>query len=313
MAIVKQIGTGVSMTLGFMASKQTYLSVEKISESEDAGVGAEDCPDILPVFVDPTNPSVEIRNDKFDVMSSKGGFLAGAVTFELHKDGVKVADLNDNTYGTFYPVGSWPVADGFTSNQANQAGYQGNWIDVYNAHGLGCYTIVAQRVTPFGNFSFPSCCYEMNLWTEAGADETVTIKAVQNGKIIKENIDFTGINWNQHYRVPGFFGFPNRNFTETNFITKNRKVEQIQDEIVNDYTLELYFVPTCLKDDIDGILLANDIIISDFNVENACLIRNKSVKWKGEEEVEYFGKSKKIALTLTFEERTRKTIKRNVR
>jgi hypothetical protein len=316
MAIITQITGSDFMLLSEMATTDLFETIEKpiLTEATIGSIGVEDCPPVLTVFVDPTDLTNFDTNDRFDVIGqevARGSF----VNFELWKDGVKIEDLNDNSFGTFYDVGYWTEDNGFNEAQSNQTGYQGKWSDVYTAHGLGCYNIVTVEDLPF----FPEpvvdigCCFELKKYSVEEADETFTVRAVQNGKIIKETVDFTGLNWVQHYRMPGFFGFPARNLTETNFITKSRTVEQIQDEIVNDYTLEIYFLPDCIKLKLDSILLANNIIFTDYNVDNACEIRNLPTKWKGEEEVEYFGKSKKIAVTLTFEERNRQTIKRNVR
>ena len=93
---------------------------------------------------------------------------------------------------------------------------------------------------------------------------------------------------------------------------KNRRTTQIQDSLIHEFTLEPYFWPDCLRDQIDSILLANEILISDYNSDNTDNLKNISVI-PTTIETEYFGKSSKAADEIKFEERRKNRVKRNVK
>ena len=58
------------------------------------------------------------------------------------------------------------------------------------------------------------------------------------------------------------------------YLDKNRRTTQIQDSLIHEFTLEPYFWPDCLRSEIDSILLANEILISDYNLDNTDNLKN---------------------------------------
>ena len=95
------------------------------------------CEYVEKIFVSPDFPDDYWKNDKNEFLF-KRFVSADTVLIELQLDGVKVADLNDNTYGTFF--------NGFSSGSDEQqlyVGYLVDWLSVYNSFGVGRYKVVA--------------------------------------------------------------------------------------------------------------------------------------------------------------------------
>jgi len=156
-----------------------------------------------------------------------------------------------------------------------------------------------------------SCLFDLCQYTDERADETVRIETIQNGKIIGQGLDFRGLNWRQQIRIPGFFGMKQRRLEQDDYLDKNRRTTQIQDSIVHEFTLEPLLWPACLRDAIDEILLANNILISDCGLENTDNLKKINVI-PVSIDTEYFARSQKAADELKFE-RFKNRVKRNVR
>ena len=107
--------------------------------------------------------------------------------------------------------------------------------------------------------------------------------------------------WLAAYGAIVFFGNKQRKLEQDNYLDKNRRTTQIQDSLIHEFTLEPYFWPNCLRDEIDSILLANQILISDYNLLNTDDLKNISVI-PTSIDTEYFGKSNKAADEIKFEE-----------
>lgn len=313
MSITKIIPGGISMIKESLATKSDFETASEVSEDEASTVRSYDdeCA-LLKVFVDPSFPDDEYKNDKFDVIGRKTT-LFSSIAFELWKDGAKIADLNDNTYGTFYPVGTWSTADGYTPNQAKQSGYQGDWLTVYNLHGAGCYNVVKVLTIGFSDIRRTiGCTYQLMLYSNDEADGTVKFEAIQKGYIISEFIDYTGIDWTRHFRIPGFFGLPERQSQQNWFVNRIREEEQIQDSIRKVYLFEPYFLPKCIQPEMDEVLLSNYIFFTDYNLSNAYDLRKIQVRWNGDENVNYFEESTVESPTFKFIELKTNRLKRNV-
>ena len=98
------------------------------------------------------------KNDKSEFLF-KRLVAADTVAIELYKDGVKVDDLNTNTYGTFF--------NGFPSGSSEQqlyVGYLVDWKLVQTAFGFGEYVVKAQlnilgNAAEFESRTFNLCQY----------------------------------------------------------------------------------------------------------------------------------------------------------
>ena len=246
------------------------------------------------------------KNDKSEFLF-KRLVAADSVLIELYKDGIKVDDLNNNTYGTFF--------NGFPSGSSEQQLYVGYLIDwklVQAAFGFGSYEIKAQLNIIGVASEFVSRTFNLCQYSDILAHQTVRIETTQNGYIIGQGLDYTNVNWKEQIRIPGFFGNKQRRLEQDNYLDKNRRTTQIQDSLIHEFTLEPYFWPHCLRDEIDSILLANEILISDYNLSNTDDLKNISVI-PTSIETEYFGKSNKAADEIKFEERRKNRVKRNVK
>jgi hypothetical protein len=287
MAIIQRVPGTRLMTLNGMSSQL----ITKSLNSEAIGIPTtlvSECVGKLPVFGDLENS--ELQGEKTDFTSFLAlETFAVSVTFELLDDNCNVvAVLNDDTYGVYYPKGFFQLGNFF---QQQYVGFKIQWRKVLDLLGPGAYS---------------------SQYTDERANETVRIETTQNGYIIGQGLDYTNVNWKEQIRIPGFFGNKQRRLEQDNYLDKNRRTTQIQDSLIHEFTLEPYFWPDCLRNEIDSILLANEILISDYNLDNTDNLKNISVI-PTSIDTEYFGKSQKAADEIKFEERIKNRVKRNVK
>lgn len=311
MAIIQRVPGTRLMPLNGMSSQL----ISQTLDSEAATIPTtliSECVGALPVFGDLFSDDLQ-NNDFSSVLALQ--FPGRTVEyFLLNENCEEIAQLNDSTYGTYYPpFVSFPIASGYTFLQSRYVGYKLEWQKVLNLHGVGTYKI--KQKTTFPDLTVEeecSCLFELLQYSNSFANETVRIETTQNGYIIGEGLDYTNINWTEQIRIPGFFGNKQRRLEQDNYLDKNRRTTQIQDSLIHEFTLEPYFWPDCLRDEIDSILLANQILISDYNLSNTDDLKNISVI-PTSIETEYFGKSNKAADEIKFEERRKNRVKRNVK
>lgn len=270
----------------------------------------EECIGSLVVFGDLTSDDT-LKNDFKRVLTLQ--FPGNTIQhFLLDENCNEIAELNDSTYGINFPLGFLPITD-FTFFQTRYIGYQIDWKKVLTINGPGVYQIKTKKTPSVGEIEEQfSCLYEVCQFTEDRANGTVRIEVTQNGKIISEGLNYLGTNWKQQYRLPGFFGHIQRRLEQNEYLDKNRTTTQIQDTLIHEFTLTPELLPACLRPILDQILLANEILISDYNLENTDDLKNISVRLRSIDS-EYFGKSPKVADEIKFEERQKDRIKRNVK
>lgn len=202
------------------------------------------------------------KNDKSEFMFKK--FIANdSVDMELWKDDIKLDDLNNNSYGSYFPTFNG------TAGQLLQKGYLINWLDVYLAHGFGRYTIKA-NLSIVGNSSvWESDVYNLVMFTEERADRTVSIVSNQNGNIMSSVFDYTGLDWHQQIRLKGTFYEEGETLEKNAYRTQAYKQKQIQDEIIENWALELDFLPRNISEFfIKDRALSNEFNISDYTLMN---------------------------------------------
>jgi len=305
MSIIEIISGGSTMTQSVLAHREDF-DVDS-EETPVVSSGFEGCPDVLKVFGNLTGNY--LQND-FSSFLSKSVILN--VTWTLEKDCEKIADLNDNNLGTYYPKGHWSVANGFTSQQANYSGFVLDWSLVFKNHGIGNYRVVINF--SFGEIEvleFCSCSFLLQEYSDEKADKTIRIRTLQNGHIL-DSFDYTGMNWEQSWRMSGFFGYPQDKLEVDNYLDKNRNVTQIQDKLYKEYTLQTDFIAECFKGIFNNILLANEIWIDDYNLKNAYLLKNIDVI-PTQSDSNYFIESRSTFKEIIFEDRNRKKVKRNAK
>ena len=311
MAIIQRVPGTRLMPLNGMSSQLITQTLDSEAATIPTTLISE-CVGALPVFGDLFSDDLQ-NNDFTSVLALQ---LPGTNIeyFLLGENCEEIAQLNDSTYGNYYPpFVSFPISAGYNFLQSRYVGYKLEWQKVLNLHGSGTYKIKQVKTLPdLTTEEECSCLFELCQYSNSFADETVRIETTQSGYIIGQGLDYTNINWTEQIRIPGFFGNKQRRLEQDNYLNKNRRTTQIQDSLIHEFTLEPYFWPDCLRDEIDSILLANEILISDYNLLNTDDLKNISVI-PTSIETEYFGKSNKAADEIKFEERRKNRVKRNVK
>jgi len=256
------------------------------------------------VFADPINPNDFWKNDKTEFLF-KRIVAVDTVDMELWLNEVKVADLNTNAEGTYFPnfVGS--------AEQILYKGYLIDWNKVQALYGFGQYQVKV-NLNILGNPStFESRYFNLCLYNDIIAHETVRIESTQNGNIIGNQFDFTGLNWYGSVRIPAVFGKPVPIYEEDRYVSETRKKKQIQDKM----SREWFLTTKKLSWEIVEVLiynkmLANEILITDYNIYAESVWRRISVLPKELEKRDTSGHPDKL-YNITFVDSYDYFIKRN--
>lgn len=185
----------------------------------------------------------------------------GTISQELYKAGKKVADLDNDTYGTYYGFGDLPYID--------LKGYLLDWRKVYDAFGPGLYQVKAQINYIFGTYTYESPKYHLTFYNQIGADKTIRFEAWQDGYIESNDIDYSGLNWYTQVRLSGTMRNVQPVYTDRKYYDEVRVNKQIQASINDEYELELYDLDENTKDLIvKNYILANRIKITDYTLVN---------------------------------------------
>jgi len=256
-------------------------------------------------FADPNDPQSGYKNDKTALLFYLS-LPTDTVTIKLFKDCQEIATLNNNTYGTFFGFSYW--------GDHTRVGFLVDWLLVYNAFGSGLYHMEADRIIINQNSQVKTHTYRLDLFDEYKADGTVKMRTITKG-YIEGGVNYTGNNvqWVQEIRMNGYFGNSKPILETDNYQTTNRTVTQIKDQIVTDYTLTLEPIQiNIFKPLIYDKLLANEILISDYNLFNPEKFDSKAVvPTELIDAPEYFSTAYK-SFTIQFRDRIQNIIKRNV-
>jgi hypothetical protein len=231
----------------------------------------------------------EFKNDVTGSLWWFNSFVTGA-TLELWKfsesanDYVFLANLNNNTYGTFY-------AFGFFVNDSNESfiGYQIEWKKVLTLQGAGGYKVKCIPTLAIGGsgslFSNPYC---LKQYTDSLANGTVKIEYNLNhinglSSDDTKIADYGTLNWYNSLRLGGFFGFPTSTYS-TEFIQYNNGERVwVKDEQEPEYVLKLRPQPAFVHDIMRTDVLQGDaILITDYNSRNAQTFIQKAVIKNGD-------------------------------
>lgn len=305
MSIIEQITGGTLMTLSAMAHRENFdVITSKINENLFT---SDKCPDIVKVFADDSKNY--LQND-FSMFLFDAGVYN--ISFKLLKDCEPIADLVNDDYGTYFQKGFWKTSDGFSVQQSLYSGYRISWTKILDLLGVGSYSI--ETIYSLGESNVAtlcSCSFLLQTYSDQLADKTIRFRTIQNGHIL-DSFDYTGMNLEQSWRMDGFFGYPQEKIEVDNYLNKNRNLTQIQDQIFNEYTLQTDFINDCQKNIFSDILLSNEIYVDDYNLKNAYVLKNISVI-PTQSDSNYFVESTETFKEITFEDRKRKKVKRNVK
>ena len=91
----------------------------------------------------------------------------------------------------------------------------------------------------------------------------------QNGSIRNSIFDFTGLNWYQQIRFSGIFWNETPTLEVDNYVNQDYTIEQIQDKLNFEYSMDVDFIPKEIGEPIiNDSILANEILITDYNLNN---------------------------------------------
>jgi len=229
-----------------------------------------------------------------------------SVAIELWRNGVKIEDLNNDDYGTFF--------NGFPSGTAEQqlyVGYLVEWEDVYAVYGGGEYQIKAELSIIGVSSTFESEKFMLMGYSDRAADGTTRIETVQNGNIMSSIFDFTGLNWYQSTRIRGRFYEEAEEFEKIVYKTQEYRQEQVQDKIIENWTLEADFIPRSVSEFITkNAVLSNSFNVTDYNLLNEKILREIEVYPESIEKTR-IQDNRKSNYVIKFKSRNENIIKRN--
>jgi hypothetical protein len=305
MSIVELIGGSNPMELSAMLIREDFDVLNQPIEELDSSF--EGCPDVLKVFANDSGNYLQNDKSSFLVFS-----ILTDIEFVLQKDCEDIQTITDSSLGDFYPKDYWSQSNGFSKAQSRYSGLVLDWSLVLSTYGIGTYRIIV-------NFKTGStiertrcgCTFLLQEYTREKADKTIRIRTIQNGYIM-DSFNYLGMKWEQSWRMEGFFGYPQDKLETDNYLDVNRNLSQIQDTLYKEYTLQTDFIANCFKSIFDDILLSNEIYVDDYNIKNAYNLKNVDVI-PSESTSEYFVESTETFKEITFEDRERRKVKRNVK
>ena len=253
-----------------------------------------------------SNDTEPYKND-FSGFYHKRQISSESCTFVLidMSDGSEY-DLDNSTYGTFKNFGS-------ITTEPNLTTFVLEWRKVLLDLGTGPYKVV-KRVNIVGiSIEIEYLVYNLREFSTAIADGTARIDVSMEGLLENEDIDFTGSEFVDSMRVPGFFGRRETKWEEDNLVDKNYNKRQVSMKQTNEYKFQTNMIPDCVTNPInDFMLFSDDIRMNDYNLNNHSYeYQNFPVKLETNENTEYFVKSRKARLNLVFSDKIVNKNKRN--
>ena len=304
--IIRQLNNGSPMSINSgMAIKKDYVSIKPptAGNANDFCYCDYECEESMLVFY--SNDGLDYKNDKTSILFRRYGD-SDTVTMKLFKNGIELTIFGDNTYGIYYPqiINALPYAEAYV-------GYLIDWKKVFNEHGTGDYQIKTSLIQLGAESEVISPIYQLMQYSDELADGTVVFESWQNGNIISSAFDFTNINWYSAIRIQGKFYASGETFETDEYLTQNYQRKQLQDKIVDNYTLETNLIPRSFSKQISqqGIL-ADKILVTDYNLFNEEILRQIQVRPK-EITKDNYSQIRKSKYTFTFTGEFENTIKRN--
>ncbi len=225
------------------------------------------------------------------------------INLELWRDGVKVDDITDNTYGEYFP-----------SLSEFAVGFIADWTTIVNAQGNGLYQIVAQKNILGVDSEERSRTFRTMPYTDLTADKTVVLEWSQTGNIIRgfDYGQFQDGGWNQRIRFSGEFFRETPESEIDEYLDSNYNRLQIQDKVVNRYSLQTKLIANSIYLSLSqDAALANEIKVTDFNILNNEIYRRLPLRFAGFEDLSRFAFNRNYTFKLNFNDQFDDVRKRN--
>lgn len=261
-----------------------------------------DCPPCLNVLSSTLDAS-GFKNDKTGFIFKFSELITGLVfTLQKKENGLftDIETLLDNTWGTFFPLS-------FIIDEKNRkyAGYLIDWRLVLLGHGTGIYRLKTEEINIFGVFDQVSDEYCLQEYTTDRANGTVKIETITSklrGDINDptDTLDF-GTGWYNSIRLCGVFGFDTSDYVEERTEYRNGQQKWVKDEQTVKYILKLKPINSELHNLIKtDILQADEILITDYNKNNAVRHIQENVNRNGNYEPRWQPKTKLAGVDVNF-------------
>lgn len=209
------------------------------------------------VFADDANDG--IKNDFSDFLFKKIT-ASDTIVIQLVKDGVILAEINNDDYGTYY--------DGF-DNQPLYVGWIADWTKIFQAFSGGLYNVRVTTTILGEETIFTSRNFRLNTFDILSADRTVKIETRQTGRFENGEFDFTNLidgGWLSSIRLKGTFGYMQPNLQADIYQDPSYRVVQNRDQVIREYPLIANALPESIFNRIAvQDVLANEILITAYN------------------------------------------------
>ena len=225
------------------------------------------------------------------------------INLELWRDGAKIDDITNNTYGEYFP-----------SLSEFAVGFIADWTSIVNALGNGLYQIVAQKNILGVDSEEKSRTFRTMPYSDLSADKTVVLEWTQTGNIIRgfDYGQFQDGGWNQRIRFSGEFFRETPESEIDEYLDSNYNRLQIQDKVVNRYSLQTKLIPNSIYLSLSqDAVLANEIKVTDFNILNNEIYRRLPLRFAGFEDLSRFAFNRNYTLKLNFNDQFDDVRKRN--
>ncbi len=269
-------------------TREYLATIRTVSSTKaDAIIGGDccfcfpNCDWCMPAIANLTNPTDGYTNDKkeFILQVALNSTVVGTL-IKIAPDGTETPTvIVDNTYGQFFALGVL---------RANVWGFILDWYKVANTLGFGKYKFnrTVENSSATETFNEDSVCFQLMPYNCDNAHRTVRIETEQFG-YFEGGFDYTGIQpsiplagglqavqqgagWPQQIRLYGRFFREGYDYTVDNIVLEGRGQEQVQAQTIRRYSLLLDTIENKLSYPlITDMLLAPDVRISDYNIENS--------------------------------------------
>lgn len=229
------------------------------------------------------------------------------VVIKLFKNGVELATIVDDTYGEYING----YGSSFTAEQQLYVVFTIDWQKVLQLEGGGEYQICTELNIMGVASNQDSQKFTLFPYSEENANGTVRIETTQNGNILGNPFDFTGLNLYNSYRIPGKFTEQAPALESDRYLNRDYKLNQIQDSSIAKYLLRTKRIPRVISLMLSReSVLANEFLVTDYNLINEAIFRRVSVYPESIEKTD-IGRTIRAAYEIPFTDKFEDNRKRN--